>query len=173
MIPVILASQFLAPWMAIGFPSFHSLEVVSVKKYPRELTTNYYSYLVLSEPQELPKRMIIKGRLSKKDGCGTFIIGIDLENNIIESATWNTLLNKPYYGSAEIGIVIFGLPGLIISFPFIIAIYNLYWLAQKLSGMNKDSLSIYLKLRNQLSKEDKLLLKNALKNYDRSKQNSI
>lgn len=164
---LILLSQLAAPAMAMDFPSLHSLQITSAKTYPKEFTKHYYDYLLLEDPQELPERLIIKGRVAKKSGGGIFIIGINLEDNTIVEATWDALNNKPYYGSAAIGIVIFGLPGLIISSPLIIATYILYGLLKKISGMNKDSLAIYLKLRNQLSEENKKLLKLALKNHGR------
>ncbi len=150
----VVAVQAIAPVLAADLPSFHRLSVSRVKHRLHGMYNDSYESLVhgFMDPtalEEEPEQLIIKGG-SSDPHSGPWTIGIDLEEQIIGYATWGSLTNKRDGGSGEIGVVLLGLPGLIVTSPLLVvwglARSTLRWF----TGMDLHTWLVWLKIRDQI-----------------------
>lgn len=162
----ILAAQIMAPLNALDLPDlFKSYKVLNIgSKDPETLTevklSKYSdSYYYYDPPFYFPLRTIIK--LS-----GNIELVINDESHTVIAKS-SGVLEPPYQGSGIIGVYLIGLPGLVFFSPLLILNSLLWKILEKIFRMNKYSLVLYLKIKNQLNTFDKFKLKQALRNnYD-------
>lgn len=152
-----LLCQFWAPALLVDFPHcFHPLQIETIVKHKRGMTNSFYGYFHLDTPEELPERLVIRGRAGKGSNLSNFVIGINLETDTVEFANWNDLCGHQYLGSAEIGIAAIGLPGILVSMPLLILARPVYSLLERLTGMDRHTWVAYLKLKPQVASEGTL-----------------
>lgn len=161
MIGVILWSQFIVPWWALGFPKLHPLRIFEKYTVPRGMTNLWYGSREMDESVELPERLIIKFH---GDGNKVGYLSINTELNHAGEITWHVLNNDKYHGSGSLGIFFFGLPGLVFCLPLIWSKHMFEKILQFVTGLNLECWAIYLKLRSQLSEKECGHVKTALKN---------
>jgi len=161
---IMLMSQLCAPAIVLNPPTFARLKVTSVKRFPRELTTDYFGWTSLEEPEELPARMLVRGTVGS-DRPTKFVISVNLEERVIEHATWNALARSSDGGSGELGVVLFGIPSLIVTSPVLFT----WWLARRAlrtcTGMSVHTWSVWMRIRGQLDDDDARELHSALINH--------
>lgn len=159
----IVLSQYHAAKMAIDPPRFHEVKVDSFERFPAGDTDRYYDRYVLEKPENLPERLIIKGSIPSTGQ--NWLLGIDLHHEVIACYhNWNALIGDEYMGSAALGIVLFGSPGLAVSSPVIAAAHAGYAVQRSLTGMDRHTWVLYRKLAPQLSKDAGTVLKRAFLN---------
>lgn len=147
----------LAPLVVADFPSFHRLTVTRVKHRLRGMYHDSYESLAhgFMDPtavEEEPEQLIIKG-VSSKPHDGSWTLGIDLEERVVGHATWTTLTNQHHGGSGDIGVVLLGLPGLIVTSPLLIVWGVARRILRWFTGMDLHTWFVWLKLREQVPHE--------------------
>lgn len=143
----LLLANFAAPFLMLDLPSVKKLVVNNIEEYPRETTDEYYNHCIYTDEMEMPHRLVIDG---SDDTVKQFTIGINLEQNIIEYADWSLLTSKKSANSGELGILLFGLPGLIITSPLWATQYAAFGALKAISGYDQHMLSLYLRIKDQL-----------------------
>lgn len=159
----ILAAQVLAPVVAMGIPSFDSIKVTKVSHYKSGQNKHIFdspfgqkSWLTFDDNTE---RTVIE--YDTKNGSGHIVIHHDDKKMFCSDGG---LFCEPYGGSGEIGLMVVGLPGVIVSSPLILISNILFKTAEHINGINRYALAAYLKLRNQLDSKTQTLLKESIKN---------
>lgn len=150
----ILFSQIIAPLMALDWPNFTKLTVINVVHEGSEwydpsppdddmikicgLLPEDYA------PYRIPDRTIITVR--SKHGRGD----ITINEETGELMTLGVKRSEVGSGSGDIGIILFGIPGLILTSP-ILAINHLLWSAwEMMTGMERHVWSIWIRIKDQL-----------------------
>ena len=185
MFPLILYAQIKGPLMCFDFPKLHRLTVTKATERPRGQYSNNWEHFGVGgyvprggipETKETPAQLNIHGKVGKsKFGDGvvgkmlewgsSWNIGIDLEKGVIGHADWGTISGYQYMGSAAIGIILFGLPGIILTSPFWILTNITKHIIEKLTSIDIDSLVFWLKVRGQLSEPHREIVWKALLNH--------
>lgn len=161
MVKIFLASQFVAPWRVMSLPNLHPLKVFEKYHASRGTTNLWYGGHRLDEPTELPDRFVVK--IIGRDG-NMEVLGIDKERNVARNIDWMHLKCEEWPGLGELGIFFLGWPGLIVCSPiiFVMTIFN--GLLRRITGLNMDAWAVYFKLRGQLDKKERGLVRAALEN---------
>ncbi len=156
---LVLLSQVWAPVMIADLPSLRGLQVTSVNvKGP---DGRLYDRFVGAENQPA-RQLVIKGTAS---GGRRWSIGIDLDAQVIGYADWETLTGEGHGGgSGELGIMLFGLPGILASLPLQIPWWALRALLQRLTRLTVHQQALFIKLRPQLPPEHQVPFLKALRN---------
>ena len=133
---------------------------------PRELTTSFFDVLVHDEPEEEPARLIISGVAPSNDVDTTsdWSIGIDTEENVIVYADWGPLGCDRGGSSGVLGVMVFGIPGLILSSPVLLLAHGFYGAQRLATGMDRHSWALFMRLVPQLEFDDGVCLHEALLN---------
>jgi hypothetical protein len=104
-------------------------------------------------------------------------VTIDVENKHLMSSSSDDL--HPYSfgmdsnGSGGLGVMLFGIPGVILSLP-IIAAFNAAWYGvYKLTGMDHNYYLFFRRIKNQLDADTRARLKEALMNSTRNLKESF
>lgn len=71
-------------------------------------------------------------------------------------------------GSAGIGVMLFGLPGVIVSLPIILAFNAAWYGVYKLTGMDHNYYLFFRRIKDQLDADTRLKLEESLKNTTRN-----
>lgn len=159
-------SQFLAPWIVADPPSLTRIKVNDLKA--RDGFTE--EYVLHRDPSgrestfrvhpELPGTKTVL-KLEDKRGIGWVIL--DHNTQTISSNGNHHWWGAHDGGSGDLGVIIFGLPGLLIASPLLI-LNGLFWrMVHYATGMEKHKLSFYLRIKNQVDDHTRNLLKQALK----------
>jgi len=160
---IILGSQVMAPMMALDPPNWGvKFTVTKMERLPRGMTQSHWGWGYSPEPEKLPERFIINGVF--KDG-GRWNIAIDLEEKVIVHADWSNLTGDTYMGSAAIGVALFGLPGLIVTSPILLAAHGAYGIGRLATGMDRHTWTVWSKLKGQLMSEDVDVVHQAFLNH--------
>lgn len=164
----ILMCQIVAPIEYLDLPSIRKITVQSVTTSEgrssdiiAHVSTNGTTRLVTTLPETPGKKTTIV----LKDIYGGGSILLDHFDDSIDSFSsnhWYT--SNRYTGSGDIGIMLLGLPGILLATPLLIINALISMLIHTVTGMDKHALSFYLRIRNQLDNDVRLLLKRALMN---------
>jgi len=162
--------QFLAPVLVADFPRFHSLTMTRVKHRPRGMYNNSYESLAhgfmdLTALEEEPEQLILKG-VSSDPYERSWTLGIDLEHQVVGYATWSSLTNKHAGGSGDIGVVILGLPGVLVASPLLIAWGLARRVLRWVTGMDLHTWFVWKKIQAQVPREWHDQVRSALINQD-------
>lgn len=162
---ILVASQVIAPVKAMNLPSFRPLTLTSVTRrprgmYPDEWGVFGHGYSRELEYEETPAQLILRGCAGKHRNWN---ISVDLEDETIGHADWCDLTYYTYGGSADIGLMLFGLPSLILTSPLWLATNFFRVLVRFLTPLDLDSWVILAKLASQLSSRDRRALWNAFR----------
>lgn len=167
-IPLIMASQLYAPWLLMNVPGFRRLKVSKATRRQRGMYPDQWEHFAHGyspgEPQleETPAQLNIRG--TSKDGR-FWSIGIDLEHDVFGWADWGALLNDRNGGSGDLGVVIFGLPGVILTSPIWLTTTFLRTVFERFTGMPIEMWWVRNQLIKQLTLEDQRALDTAFKNH--------
>ncbi len=159
---IILGSQVMAPMMALDWPNTQNFYVTKMDRRPREMTTSYYGWGVSREPEEMPERLILQGTF---ETGGIWSMCIDLEEKVIAHADWSRLTGDEHMGSAAIGVALFGLPGLILTSPVLVAAHGAYGIQRLATGMDRHTWGVWRQLKGQLMSEDVDVVHQAFLNH--------
>ncbi len=164
---MILAAQGYAPYLLADFPNLRHVELTSCKHRPRGLYDNSYesrshSYGPVPELKEEPEQLILRGVSSR----GSWVIGIDLERSVVGIADWDVITGEgaDHLGSAAIGVLIFGIPGILVTLPLQIPLWGIYGAVQACSGMSTHTAIAWWKLRNQIPEKYRAAVRSAILN---------
>lgn len=175
-IPIILLAQVYAPWKALNLPSLGRLTVGSAKRRPRGMYPDEWGVFShgFGEPElkETPAQLIIRGTAGSGLGCRTWHLCIDLEEETVGAADWGDLTFYTHGGSGEIGMFIFGLPGLILTSPLWITSNIVQRLIARLTPLSTEMWAVWFKLRGQLAADDRRALWTALRKHCAGIENS-
>lgn len=172
MFPVIpiLASQFIAPAMFLNWPNFTKLTVVSVTQeqsewyYPPPADDEFVKLCGLSpedcEPYYIPQRLIIT--VNSKYGTSEITINEELAE-IITLSVKHPSANS---NSGDLGLIVFGIPGLLVSSPLLVANHLLWSAWEKMTGMERHAWSIWLRIKNQLDPKTYIIAEKAFQKYN-------
>lgn len=101
-------------------------------------------------------------------------ISINMEELLITSGSKD--MSSYMFGfsscSGDIGLFIFGIPGLILSLPIILLLQAIWLGIYKLTDMDKDYYLFYRRIKNNLSLDMRVTLKRALINSSRRNRES-
>lgn len=168
---VIAICQLAAPWLLLSIPRFPRLTVFKAKRRPRGMYTNSWEQFshghtpdhLLSE--EEPEQLNIRGEVTGDQR--SWSMGIDLEHGVFGWADWQTLLTSHggSGGSGDLGVLLFGLPGVILTFPLWMTSWLIRHGIEKMSGMSIEMWWIRRQLMKQLRPEDQRALDLAFKNH--------
>ena len=159
---ILAMSNLWAPWKALNIPSFRGLHITSVYKGGGGLDTmewrKYYHHgttlgtgedgftKAIPVLKEVPPMLVIAG----KNGFDhRWDIAIDLSEGTVGSIDWGDMTHYVYGGSGEIGLFIFGIPGLIITSPLWLATNLIRGAIRALTPFDVDHWMVWLKLRGQ------------------------
>jgi len=161
-IGMVVGMGLYAPIWFMKWPSFRSLKVKSVKQYEAEAAGPRVGK-TLSGPlpyhfRGAPKRTVIQFQDSRGSGYNLILSHEDQTVDCNDGG----FLTEPYGGSAEIGIFLIGLPGLLVFSPLLI-LNGLVWKAIEMAtGMNRYAWSVWLRLKSQVDPETRERLRLAL-----------
>lgn len=156
-IPMILASQVMAPVMALDVPVFTKLTVTSAKHYEEEF------YEMDDEGGNLIK-IPIRTLIDIKSEHDSFSITInESTGELMYFSSPGSYLGS---GSAEMGIALMGLPGLILASPVLIAAHVGWKTLQVMTGMERHAWAVWRGIKDQLEPKEYLLLEAALLKYN-------
>lgn len=139
LVSIFLYCQYKAPQLMMDLPSYCSVKVTGIRKRSNSFILDYEC----------------KGRSG--------YISLDLEQHVFHM-TGPDLTETEYLGSAGLGIIAIGLPSIILTFPLWATTGLIIGLMEHLSKMNRHSLSLWLRLKNQLDFETQQQFKIALRN---------
>lgn len=175
-IPIILFAQVYAPWKAMNLPSLGRLTVGSAKRRPRGMYADEWGVYGhgFGEPElkETPAQLLIRGTAGSGPGQRSWHLCIDLEEGTVGAADWGDLTFYRYGGSGEIGMFLFGLPGLILTSPLWITSNFVQRLISRLTPLSTEMWAVWFKLRGQLDAGDRQVLWEALRKYCAGIENS-
>ena len=163
-IKAILGCQFYAPWLMLDPPCIRRIKVMSVEHRPREMTDLLMGWGHLDPPQEQPERLLIECYMPTAHGAGRSMLEIDLEQEVIQCVDWGNLTGYEYLGSAVIGVMLLGAPGLILTLPIWFPIGMLRNLFERWIGMSLDTWSVWLRIRKQVPEEFRQRVRRAFLN---------
>jgi len=150
MIGMILLCQVLAPYQLLGVPSLlRRLKLTSIEDVPRQVTPNRFHYVDGSKNSveyATPAHTVIKADHMK----GSVTIYINRESG--ELMSWH-LTPSGAHGSGEIGVLVFGLPGIMLSLPVLLLAWGSHYLVRKISGKDLQELILWLRLKGQVTSE--------------------
>ena len=161
----ILGSQLIAPAMMLDWPNTQDFIVTKIEKRPREMTHDHWGWGHSPELEEMPERLIIRGRLKKDGTGGIWSMCIDLEQTVIAHANWSNLCGHEHMGSAAIGVAIFGLPALIVTSPLLLAAHGAYAIGRAATGMDRHTWGVWRRLKDFLASEDVDVVHQAFLNH--------
>lgn len=164
---MIVLCQVLAPVMVLDLPSIKRIKVNSISVRPPRLanTVDHVSpdgcVVTYNVHAENPGNKTIIS-LESSQGVGNVLLENELQTIGSNTASFWYACDSSG-GSGDLGVAIFGLPALLVTSPLLI-LNGLFWYALKLgTGMDRHALSFYLRVRSQLPKDVRLLLKTALR----------
>lgn len=156
---IIAVSNLFAPLKALNLPSLRRLRITSVYRGGGGLDTmewrkfyHHGSTLGRGEDgftkinpvlKEVPPMLVISG---KNGWDHPWSIAIDLSEGTVGSIDWGDMTHYQYGGSGEIGLVIFGIPGLILTSPLWLATNLLRGAIRLLTPFDVDHWEVWLKL---------------------------
>lgn len=152
-IGLLLLSQVMAPIKAMDLPSFHRLKLKDVfvsESYDESINT-------FSGKNRVPKLLCFNFENEK------LVLEVNLDAHQLYNCNYDELTHDYYEGSGLIGIMLFGIPGLLLCSTLWMPFALLWLFCREVIGMNHHNILLYLKLRKHLSEEHRLALKNALK----------
>ena len=159
---ILAISNVYAPWKALNLPSLKPLRITSTSRSGRGMSPcewNKYWHgdkivrgddgktRMVPELKEVPAMLVIGG----VNGDGRrWDIAIDLEEGTVGNIVWADLTHYEYGGSGEIGLMIFGLPGLLVSSPLWLTTNLIRGAIKLLTPFDVDHWEVWLKLWPQL-----------------------
>lgn len=156
MIKEILMCQIFAPLLVLDLPSLSAVNVTSIAELPRQKIYRKYN---LFDETEVPKRLVITG---KRNGH-PFSIEVNLENNTLHRFDYNLVFGKGPSNSGELGALILGLPGVMLTFPLLLSASLVQKFIKFLTGFSWHSLVFLSKIKKELTAEQLSVLKVVLK----------
>lgn len=160
-------SQFLAPLLVLDLPRISRIKVNELKE--RDAFTR--EYVLHRDPsgrestiRVRPESPGTKTVLKLEDDWGIGYVILDHNTQTISSnGNHHWWGSSNIGGSGDLGVLIFGIPGLLLSSPILI-LNGLLWRAvYSVTGMDRHQLSFYLRVKNQVDSYTQNLLKQALK----------
>lgn len=158
----ILMSQVVAPTLMFDLPSFKKVTVTHIEVLEREMTNDFYNFKDEGPPRMMPRRCIIDGFTEDNS---TFHIGINLEIKVIESI-YSVPCRGDGMGSAEIGIMIFGIPSLILTSPIWGTYLAARFMFQSVAGMDHHMMNLWRQIKRQIPTELHDDVYQAFKNHE-------
>lgn len=165
---IIALSNVWAPWKALNLPSLRPLHITSTYKGGGGIDTREwqkYSHGTELERDEhgmtrvkpvfkvVPPMLVISG----KNGHGhSWDMAIDLEDGTVGAIDWGDMTHYEYGGSGEIGLFIFGIPGLILTSPLWLLTNLIRGAIKALTPLDVDHWEVWLKLRGQFKGWDSI-----------------
>lgn len=174
-IGMVLGCQVFAPIMMLNLPAFRKIRVESIKNRTARLDNKIIhsspdgskiTYFV--HPESPGHKTILS--LEDKHGKGFVLVDEDGEISSSSPSSWYVESNG---GSGDLGVALFGMPGIIVTSPILILNAIIWYLIEQSAGMDRHALSFYLRVRGQLDGHTRYLLKKALKQLTVARQAPI
>jgi hypothetical protein len=168
LVGTILVCQLAAPWMLFNLPKFPGLVVFKARRRPRGMYKDSWEQfshsLTDGGEQEEPEQLNIRGETLDERAWS---MGIDLEHGVFGWADWQTLLTSHggSGGSGDLGVLFFGLPGVLLTSPLWVTSWLIRQAFEKMSGMSIEMWWVRRQLMKQLRPEDQRALDLAFKNH--------
>jgi hypothetical protein len=165
---VILGCNIQMAVISMKFPYLGALKIKSVKdinvtEKDKESRPKYFRGSNHEIHYGPDNKIIIDGDC--RNNC-TFRICINKDTEqIFNNYNLEELLSNPDYGSGIIGVMILGIPGVILSSPIWIPLQVFYKSFETICGMSFQKYILYLRLKNQLKPEIASYLRTALMKY--------
>lgn len=167
----IVFSQILGPSLCFDYPNFAKLTVLEIFHEDSEwydsgpVDEEFIKIAGLTpadiKPQYIPARTIIS--VHSKHGRGEITIDEETGNLMTFGVRYPRGLGGS--GSADIGVMFFGLPGIIMASPMIAAHHFLWKGLETVVGMERHAWSVWLRIKNQLDPETYFLTEKAFQKY--------
>lgn len=153
MIVAVLACQVLAPIMCMGIPKlYRGLRVWKIEDEPAGTHDNMDWEGILDKEDEVQSYSWPNQTVIHADYYSGHSLTITLDRDTHELISVRDS-NSSYGGSGDLGVLVFGIPGIILTSPLILTSWLIHMAIKWISGKELQYLILWHKLKGQLPTE--------------------